>query len=285
MLSFFFARGQKSHSLQMLQHEKCDYDVLIDASSGDRAVPLIQHTLKSGRRVVSANKTPIATDFKALMAYPNIVKRFRYSATVCGGLPVLNVGMKEFPAAHYHCVQGVFNSTSNYVLDECAKGRTLEDALREAQERGIAEGSELRGGKTVDNLADLVRNDNDLNGYDTANKLCIIVNAILDQECSTKDIPRTGITPEIINEPLKDNHVLRLLAKAQWNGQTQRYDLSVEPEQVLASSNLGRCGDTSMGIEFRTDIFENIYMTTDEKGVYPTAAAVLRDIKYVCEDL
>jgi homoserine dehydrogenase len=33
-----------------------------------------------------------------------------------------------------------------------------------------------------------------------------------------------------------------------------------------------------MGIEFETDIFETIAMRTGETGVYPTAAAMLRDV-------
>jgi len=273
----------RSHCATLLEHPDCVYDVLLDASSGDRSTDLIHSTLKKGLCVVAANKTPIARNFTALHQYPNVTRRFKYSATVCGGLPVLNVGTRDFPATHYHSVRGIFNSTSNFVLDQVAAGETLENALRECQERGFAEGGELRGGNTVDDLASLVKNDDDLNGYDTANKLCIIVNAILGQPCKTADIPRTGITQHEMDKPVQNGHILRMVASALWKD--GHYELSVKPEQVPVNSFLGRCADTSMCIEFHTDIFENISMMTDEKGVEPTAAAVLRDILDVSRNL
>merc|ERR1711900_120875 len=151
---------------------------------------------------------------------------------------------------------GIFNSTSNYVLDQLREGNSRKVAIAEA---------------------DYMR---DLNGYDTANKLCIIANSVLKMPCTNADIPTRGvekITVQEISDAAKRGNVVRLVALA-----TRRedggYDLSVQPEDVPTDSFLGRCGDTSMCIEFETDIFENISLMADEKGVFPTAAAILRDI-------
>ena len=54
-------------------------------------------------------------------------------------------------------------------------------------------------------------------------------------------------------------------------------------KKVKNDSFLGKCLDTDMCIHVETDLFENIYMKTDEKGVIPTSSAVLRDILYIIE--
>ena len=60
-------------------------------------------------------------------------------------------------------------------------------------------------------------------------------------------------------------------------GEGHSYSYTVAPERVKIDSHLGQCKGTSMCCRYVTDIFETIDLRTDEKGVYPTAAAVLRD--------
>jgi len=252
------------HSLALLK-SGIEYDVFIDGSPNEQpALSCIRHALETGRRVVTANKTPIAQHFSELHKYPHASQRLRFSATVCGGLPVLNVGTLDLPVASIKRLRGIFNSTSNYVLDQLREGKSREMAIEHAQKVGIAEADYMR----------------DLNGYDTANKLCIVANAVLKMPCTHADIPTRGvekITAEEISEAAKRGKVVRLVALAT-RREDGSYDLSVQPEEVPIDSFLGRCGDTSMCIEFETDIFENISLMTDEKGVFPTAAAILRDI-------
>merc|ERR1711964_297637 len=184
--------------------------------------------------------------------------------TVCGGLPVLNVGVRDLPVAAIKRVRGIFNSTSNYVLDQLLEGTSLEEAIKHAQDAGIAEADPKR----------------DLSGYDTANKLCIIANAVLKFPCTHAEITTKGvekISAQEISDATKRGNMIRLVAQA-IRREDGGYDLSVQPEEVPLNSFLGRCGDTSMCIQFETDIFENISLMTDEKGVFPTAAAILRDI-------
>jgi homoserine dehydrogenase len=42
-------------------------------------------------------------------------------------------------AADIEYMKGIFNSTTNFILGEMAIGRSYADALKEAQDRGIAE--------------------------------------------------------------------------------------------------------------------------------------------------
>jgi len=208
------------HSLALLK-SGIEYDVFIDGSPNEQpALSCIRHALETGRRVVTANKTPIAQHFSELHKYPH--------------------------------------------ASQLREGKSREMAIEHAQKVGIAEADYMR----------------DLNGYDTANKLCIVANAVLKMPCTHADIPTRGvekITAEEISEAAKRGKVVRLVALAT-RREDGSYDLSVQPEEVPIDSFLGRCGDTSMCIEFETDIFENISLMTDEKGVFPTAAAILRDI-------
>lgn len=55
------------------------------------------------------------------------------------------------------------------------------------------------------------------------------------------------------------------------------YKLSVAPRNVPATSFLGSCESTDMGVVFVTDIYETQSFKTNETGVYPTSAAMLRD--------
>jgi hypothetical protein len=120
-------------------------DVLLEASpvnlvNAEPAVSTVLAALERGIDVVLANKAPLALYYPRLRAAAAARgARLAFSATVCGGLPVVNVGTRDLVAARVQRVQGVFNSTSNYILSQMAAGQAYADALTEAQRRGIAE--------------------------------------------------------------------------------------------------------------------------------------------------
>ena len=113
-----------------------------------------------------------------------------YSATVCGALPVVNIGRpRDLAACDIRAVAGVFNATSNSILAAMVRGGDYADALRQAQLDGIAEADPSL----------------DVEGWDTANKLVIIANSILRQPCTLADVQPvigiTGITPRRSGSP------------------------------------------------------------------------------------
>jgi homoserine dehydrogenase len=59
----------------------------------------------------------------------------------------------------------------------------------------------------------------------------------------------------------------------------------VRPEAIPVDSFLGGFRGSDMGIVFETDIYETVYMKTDEEGVFPTAAAMLRDLNDICSGM
>lgn len=175
----------------------------------------------------------------------------------------MNVGTRDLRGASFKCIEGIFNSTSNYILAEMEAGRSREDALKEAQRVGIAEADPTL----------------DIEGLDTANKLVILSNEVLGERIKLEDVNICGITnvtEEEVTSALNDGECIRLVARAATDGNST-YKYTVSPERVKLDSHLGSCRGTSMCCRYVTDIFETIDLCTDEKGVWPTAAAVLRD--------
>lgn len=85
--------------------ECIDADLLIEASPvnlkpGNSTLHLLKNVLAAGWRVVLANKAPLVLEFDKLikLAKENNTA-LAYSATVCGGLPVINVLLRDLKLA------------------------------------------------------------------------------------------------------------------------------------------------------------------------------------------
>ncbi len=268
--------GQKVSSLtgyrpgvptaQLLDHVEAD--VLIESSpanliDGEPGLTIARAALHNGMAVVLANKTPLVFAFDELQLLCERHKgRMAYSATVCGGLPVVNVLKRDLKLAQIKRIRGIFNATSNFVLRELERGGTLEEAIRAAQRLGAAEADPTH----------------DLHGHDTANKLYIIMKSCSDFQGGIADIKTTGIqrvTPEGLKAARSREHIIKLMAEAVpvdggWN-------LSVAPAEIPRSSFLGSCEGWEMGFEIETDLYEKICMKNYEADPMGTSAAVMRD--------
>ena len=243
----------------------------VNLSDGGISLPILQSAVSQGISCVLANKAPLVLDYANLSTTARANNaRLLFSATVCGGLPVINVGTRDLRGAKFHEISGIFNSTSNYVLTELEKDQTVQQAIKGAQHIGIAEADPSL----------------DIEGFDTANKLIIITNSIMGHNCTLNDVTITGIqhiTKADIVAAKARGEVLRLVATStrESNGSVA---MSVKPMSVPQHSFFGQCNNTSMCVRFSTDIFEEIELKTKEEGVYPTSAAVLRDCFDVCGD-
>ena len=231
------------------------------------ALGVVLAALGRGMDVVLANKAPLALFYQDVhRAAAANGTRLAFSATVCGGLPVINVGKRDLVAAQVRRVEGIFNSTSNYILTQMAAGLPFAAALAEAQRRGIAE--------TDPSL--------DVDGWDTANKLTIVANAVLGCPASVRDVqPVVGIRGSEIrgSEPpeLSERSVLKLLGVAERRADGG-YDLSVRPVALPPEHKLAHVNGWEMGVVFESDLFESIFISIDERGPTGTAAAMLRDV-------
>ena len=245
-----------------------DCELVLDASpvnltSGEPGLSVARAALGRGIGVVLANKAPLVLAFDELhrLAEANGAG-MAFSATVCGALPVINIGRRDLVAADITLLRGIFNSTSNYVLAQMAHGYAYKGALDEARERGIAE--------TDSSL--------DVEGWDTANKLVIIANSVLGMHATLEDVSVEGIVGierEHLLQEQAHGRTIKLLAQAELTA--EGYRLSVGPIALPTESFLGSCEGWEMGIEIQSDLYGKMYHKIWEREPLPTAAAMLRD--------
>ncbi|RKQ69593.1 homoserine dehydrogenase [Litorimonas taeanensis] len=148
-------------------------DIFVDVSGGIE--PALSHSkamIANGVHVVSANKQAIAAGGRSLVnsaAAKGV--QLLFSASAGGGMPVLEMCKREL--GRITRVQALLNGTTNFMLGEISKGRSYEDALAEAQEKGFAEADP----------------SGDVNGADAAAKIRLVALLGFDEEISLESIP------------------------------------------------------------------------------------------------
>ena len=123
-----------------------DFDVLLELSTlsiekrGEPAVSHVRKALERGRHVVSANKGPVAFAYSELSQLADLAgRRFLFETTVMDGAPVFNLYRSCLRGCTVLSVDGILNSTTNYILGRMEEGTEFDQAVREAQEIGVAE--------------------------------------------------------------------------------------------------------------------------------------------------
>jgi len=243
-------------------------DILLEASpvdlnTGNPGLSNCRTALDHGLHLVLANKAPLAlaqAELDRLAADVDV--GILYSATFCGGLPVLNIVRRDMVCGKILGFRGIFNSTTNFILEEMLKGRSYADALSETQERGIAEADPSI----------------DVGGWDTAAKLVIAANSIVDAMITLADVSVSGIEDvqlDWLEQCRREGSVLKLVATAERIDAEWRFQ--VEPTPVPIASFLGSCSGWEMAIEIQSDIYGKSFHKLWEREPVPTAASMLRD--------
>ena len=235
----------------------------VDLNTGNPGLSNCRTGLEHGLHLVLANKAPLAlaqAELDRLAADADV--GILYSATFCGGLPVLNIVRRDMVCGKILGFRGIFNGTTNFILEEMLKGRSYADALRETQERGIAEADPSI----------------DVGGWDTAAKLVIAANSTAGTMITLADVSVSGIEnvqPDRLQQCRREGSVLKLLATAERIDDDWRF--RVEPTPVPIASFLGTCSGWEMAVEIQSDIYGKSFHKLREREPVPTAASMLRD--------
>jgi homoserine dehydrogenase len=237
---------------------------LTNLRDGQPGLDVIRSALGRGIAVVSANKGPLVLAYAELMA---LAERagvgLRYSACVGGYLPSINIGRRDLAGARIERVEAVLNGTTQGILRMMEAGDSYADALAEMQRRGNAEADPTL----------------DVAGWDAANKVVILANAVLQRPTTLGDIAIEGIT-QITAEELREAqaHHARIVLLCLAELVEGDYRLSVRPTALPLDHPLARMSGDEMGIVYYTDIGGRTSATSAERGPQPTAAAMLRDL-------
>jgi homoserine dehydrogenase len=247
--------------------EKTRADVLFEASSlsvqtGQPAIEHLKAALELGAHAISANKGPIVHAFRELTALAHEKKKkFLFEATVMDGVPIFSLFPLGLPATTLQGFSGVLNSTTNVVLTEIEKGRSLDEAVKRAKAIGVAE---------TDPTADL-------DGWDSAVKVAALAIALMGAPMKLEQVQRTGIrdlSEEKIRSVRAAGMRYKLVCRAERRG--DGVACIVQPEMLLASDPLANLEGTSSAIRFDLDVF-SFSIVEHNPGIGATAYGLLAD--------
>ncbi|MGA8431395.1 MAG: homoserine dehydrogenase [Candidatus Sulfotelmatobacter sp.] len=249
-------------------------DVLFEATSlnvetGQPGVDHIRAALEHGAHAITANKGPIVHAYRELRDLAAAQgKRFLFESTVMDGVPIFSL-FDQLPAIHLRGFHGILNSTTNVIIGEMEQGLSFDEALKKAQQLGIAETDATH----------------DIEGWDAAVKTAALITVLMDVPIRLDEIARDGIrdlTPEAARNARRDGWPFKLVCRAQRVGDGVK--ASVAPEKVLASSPMGKISGTSSYIYFETDIFPGLAVTEENPGLYATAYGMVADFVRAVRD-
>jgi homoserine dehydrogenase len=250
---------------------QAEADVLCEASPVNLrqgAEPGLTHVrlaLERGMHVVTANKGPMVVAYQELhkLAAQKDVQ-LRFDGTVAGGLPAINIGERDLRGAVVQRIEAVPNLCTGYVMELLADGLAWEEALERARAEGVLEADPAF----------------DLDGWDAAAKLVILVNAVMGVPARLEDVERTGITEEdgaALRAAREKGGAYKLLATAEPRGDGGA-SLQVAPTFLPPDHFLAGLGRKHMGVVYHTDIYGTIMAAIEEPTPLPSAAAMLRDL-------
>lgn len=247
-----------------------EVEVVVEVLGGlEPARTMILEALRAKKHVVTANKKVVAAHLQEFLqvAKENEVQ-FLFEASTGGGIPWIRSVEKVKRIDEVSDFHGIFNGTTNYILDRMYKeGAEFDEVLKQAQQLGYAEHDPSA----------------DIDGIDIGNKLQIT--ASLAYDCiAPSDFPIFGIrtiTKLDIDFFKRKGKVVKLIGEAK--RQEGVVSCCVEPvvfskdsmeASVPDNFNLGSVTGTTIG---------ELKFYGQGAGMLPTANAIVQDMIDIME--
>ena len=235
-----------------------------DSKTGGPGLQYIRLALDRDWNVVTANKGPLVVDYLGLVdkARQNNLS-LKISGATAAALPTLDVALNSLAGSEILKFEGIVNGTTNFILTKIGEGCDFSEALREAQERGIAETDPSQ----------------DVEGWDTAYKVLLLTNAIFQTSKSLNDVKVQGITQighAKIKHSQKEGKKIKLLGRM--SRRDKEISLEVVPVAIDKTHPLFYVDGTEKGICFETDTMSTITIIGGKSDPIGTAAAMLKDL-------
>jgi homoserine dehydrogenase len=244
--------------------ESVEAEVMVEATStnvknGEPGLSHIKTAFKTGKHVVTTNKGPLALALPALTELADYNRVYlRFSGTVGGGTPVLELAKKCLLGDKIVAIRGILNGTTNYILTEMREKRiTFQQALDSAQKLGYAE--------TDPSM--------DIDGIDPACKVVIMANWIMNKKFTLKDVNVQGIrgvTLQALEEAAKRGNAVKLIGSVDGNPK-------VAPTEISKHNPLCVSGVLN-AVTFVSEFAGEETIIGRGAGGMETASAVLRDL-------
>ena len=223
--------------------------------------------LKNNKSVVTANKELIAAQGAQLLALARQHQvNLLFEASVGGGIPIIRPLHQCLGANELDDIQGILNGTTNFILTKMSReGMSFSQALQMAQQLGYAE---------ADPTADV-------QGLDACRKICILASLAFGSQLYPQLVHCQGITeltPEDVEYARNWGGVIKLIARAHRDPDTQQLSALVVPMFVPHDSQLSTVDDVFNGILVDGDATGQVLFYGKGAGKLPTASAVISDV-------
>lgn len=241
-------------------------DIVVETMGGIHpAFEFITACLKSHKSVVTANKAVVAAHLDDFLqtAKENDV-RFLFEASTGGGIPWLASIQKARRIDDIQKVSGIFNGTSNFILDHMTKKQTsFDDALKLAQSLGYAEANPSA----------------DVDGYDVQNKIVISSALAYDTYIDINifpTYPMRTVSHDDIQFFQTKNQTIKYMGES--SIQDDQYEAFVMPNIVDNDSVEANIGTNFNITSLYGETIGELKFYGQGAGMLPTANAIVQDI-------
>lgn len=253
-----------------------DYDVIIELTpleifTGQPAIDHIKIALNRKKHAITANKGPVAWAYEELQ---DLAKKqgvlFYYETTVMDGTPIFNLVEETLEFCKVTEVNGILNSTTNYVLEEIAKGKEYDDVIIEGKKRGFIEANPAM----------------DIEGWDAAAKTTVLLNTLMGANITPVDIDRKGIegiTSKQIEDAAKRGNVIKLICHGTIkNGKVIG---TVQAKEIGKDNIYSNIKGTSSIVTITTDLMGEISIVEHEPEIEQTAYGIFGDLIRIIKNM
>ncbi|MBJ7603604.1 MAG: homoserine dehydrogenase [Candidatus Dormibacteraeota bacterium] len=241
-------------------------DVVVEVAGGEEpARSYLARAICNGKHVVTANKLVMAKHGLQLLELAgrrNVDVYFE--AAVGGGIPLISTFRVDLAANYLSRIMAVINGTTNFVLGQMARGRTLAEAVAEAQAAGFAEADPTE----------------DLEAHDAVYKLAIMASIGFGAHVRPEAIYREGIgrvDPVDFPYARELGYEVKLLAYAAQDEQG-RVEARVHPVLLPLGHLLGNLEGAANAVYVEGDLVGPVLLQGEGAGGRPTASSVVGDL-------
>lgn len=241
-----------------------EISVIVELIGGvDYPFEIAKRAFQKKKAFVTANKAMLAYHAKALVECANGLP-FGFEASVCGGMPIVELLRDGLVANELSGFEGIFNGTSNYVLTQMIQERCeFHTALANAQRLGYAE----------------VDSSLDISGKDAGYKLLILARLVYGIDLEPDEILIEGIEGIELDD-LDFAHQLgykiKLLGIARKNDDA--LDLRLHPVLISKDHFIAGVDGVKNAIYLLGDCVGDLFMSGFGAGGKATASAVIADL-------
>jgi len=249
--------------LQAAQPQAVFETTSLNHETGQPAIDYLQAILESGSHAITANKGAVVYGYQELAEVARAAgKCFYFESTVLDSAPVFSLFRAALPAVRLRGFSGIFNSTTNVIIETMEAGRTFEEGVKTAQELGITETDP----------------SHDVDGWDATVKVCALSNVLLNIPLKPTEVRREGIrglSPHLVQAARSESKPFKLVARARLeDGSVQA---TVRPEQLAITDALGSVRGTSLALHFELDMMPGLTVISHRPNLQSMAYGLMAD--------